>query len=559
MKRQLLWTLVILTACGGVDGDDRGVREESIPDSIRYGGTAVVGYLAEASSMNEFTSTDGNSDELQSFVLFTTLIQYDERLRAVPYLAESWDTASLPLESSNDESNAPMILTFRLRRDLKWHDGTPTTAYDVEFTLNRIKRLGADFPRAALFANYDSAVAQDSFTVALFLRRYPDYMDPWRFTSPMPRHILGDLSDAELAQHPFGTQSPVGNGPFRFVEHRPGDRWVFEAASEFPQTLGGRPYLDRLVYRVIEEPTTMLSELLTGELDVYQGIAPSQVAEVEESTDARVLSYASRVYAFINWNARKPLFADARVRRAMTLAIDRGRLVEAVRYGMGEVAYSPVPPYHWAHDHDLSPLPYDPERARALLDSAGWVDADGDGVRERDGEKASFELVTNPNAVREDILAIVQADLARVGVQVRASVREAQTLGADITGPERRFDAFVLGWISQFQHDDRQFFSCAQPEGPFQWAGYCNPDVDRLLDRVANLEDRAEALPLWYEYQEIVQRDQPYTFLYYEVMPNGVKERLRGVRMDIRGNLINAREWWILPESRRRPVAIDDR
>ena len=225
------------------------------------------------------------------------------------------------------------------------------------------------------------------------------------------------------------------------------------------------------------------------------------------------------------------------------MGIDRARLVDAVRYGLGEVAHSPIPPYHWAHNHDLEPLPYAPDSARAILERNGWTDADGDGVREREGMPFSFVLITNPNPVREEILSVVQADLALIGVQVRPSVVEAQTMGATITGPERRFDAFVLGWQSQFRHDDRPFFECTDPPGPFQWSGYCNPRVARILDGALSAAHRAEALPLLHEYQEIVHRDQPFTLLYYEVQPSGVSRGLEGVRMDMRGNFVSVQEW----------------
>ena len=528
-----------LTGCAG--GEQRA-DDAAAPDSPNYGGTVVVAYLAEASSMNHLTSVDENSLELQDFVLFTTLIQYDAELNPVPYLAERWDTSS---------ADAGLALTFYLRDDVKWHDGMPTTARDVKFTFDRIKNPAAAYPRASLFTNYDSASVSDNFVITFYLKRHAGFMDPWRTVAPMPEHILGEVAVGDLPQHPFGTTSPVGNGPFRFIEHRARDRWVFEANPDFPQPLGGRPFVDRLVYRVIEEPTTRLGELLAGEVDVYVSVDPSQIAEIDAHPAARVTSFPSRSYTFINWNSQRPLFRDARVRRALTLGIDRQRLVEAVRYGLGTVANGPVPPFHWAYHAHLNALPYDPDSARALLDAAGWADRDGDGVREREADKASFELRTNPNPARQDIMTLVQADLAKIGVQVRTFVQEAQSLRMDITSKERRFDAFVLGWSSDFVLDDRALFACSQRDGPFQWASYCNRRVDALLDRITSLADRSAALPLWYEYQEIIQQDQPYTFLYYLEQANGVNRRVQNVRMDIRGNLINAKDWWILPATGR--------
>ena len=432
----------VVVACGERgDGGDGGAAA-LVADSLRDGGTAVVAFLAEPSSMNELVSFDSNSEELQNFVLFTTLIRYDERLEPVPYLAKRWETA---------KSGDQMTLTFYLHDDVKWHDGVPTTADDVKFTFDRAKDPATAYPRVASLALYDSAVVRDSFAITFYLQPHSDYMDPWSWFTPMPKHILGDVSPTDIAAHPFGTKGPVGNGPFRFVEHRAGDRWVFESNSDFPESLGGPPHLGRLVYRVITEPTTRLAELLAGEVDVYFAVDPPQVAQLESAPDLRLISYPSRAYTFINWNGRKSFFRDANVRRAMTLGIDRDRIVDAVRYGLGQVAIGPIPPFHWGHHRDLEPLPYDPDSARALLDAAGWLDRDGDGIRERDGVRFSFELKTNQNPTREDIMTMVQADLTEIGVEVRTRVQEAQSLGADITSPERRFDAFVLGWEAQFR------------------------------------------------------------------------------------------------------------
>jgi peptide/nickel transport system substrate-binding protein len=531
-----------LTACGDVR--DPAADADGLPDSLRYGGTVVVASLMEAHSLNQLASTDDISQELQDHILFTPLIEYNDKLEPVPYLAERWDTVI-----SGDD----MVLTFYLRDDVAWHDGVPTTAYDVKFTFDRIKDPATAYPRASRFALYTSATVLDSFTISFGLQKHPGFMDPWRTTAPLPAHILGEVPPADLREHRFGSVAPLGNGPFRFVEHRAGDRWVFEANPDFPEALGGRPYVDRLVYRHIGEPTTRLAEFLTGEVDVYLIVAPSQLEEVRAQPAARLITYPNRSYAFINWNERLPFFQDARVRRALTLAINRQEIVDVVQQGLGQTAKGPIPPFHWAYDADLQPLPYDPDSAAALLDAAGWVDRDGDGVRESAGLPASFELKTNAgNPAREDIMTLVQANLAQVGVEVRVRAQEAQSMRADITGSERRFDAFVLGWGADFNLDDRRLFACSELDGAFQWAGYCNPRVDEILEQVVVIEDRAAAIPLWREYQQIMQQDQPYTFLYYDVRANAVRESVRNVEMDIRGDFINAKDWWIEPASRRR-------
>lgn len=537
--------LAVAGACGD-RGPEPAAEAGAVPESERYGGTAVVAFLAELQSMNEFVAADAVSDAFQSHVLFTTPFRHGPDLKLTPYLAEVHDT----LRSAGEL----MEVTLALNPDVRWHDDEPTTAHDLKFTFDRIQDPATAYPHAAALELYDSAVVRDSFTIAFYLEPHPDFLSPWADIAPMPRHILQGVSAEQMPRHPFGTRAPVGNGPFRFVEHRDGERWVFEANPDFPAALGGRPRLDRLVYRVIPEPTTVLSEFLTGAVDVYLSVAPEHARRIENDGSARLITYPSRRYEFIAWNSRRPLFEDPAVRRALTMAIDREEIVSVARSGLGEPAAGPVPPWHWAQHPDLEPWPYDPEEARRILTAAGWVDTDGDGVRERDGVRASFVLVTNPNRWREDIMTLVQADLAEVGIEVRPRVREAQSLLQAVTSPERRFDALVLGWESSFRvYDrDRGLFACSALDGPYQFSSYCNPRVDEILAAVARTEDRGGAAPLWHEYQEILHQDQPFTFLYYDVRANAVRERLQGVQMDIRGPLISVAEWWIHPDERLR-------
>lgn len=536
-----LLAMTLAAACAG-ERRESARDQPATPKADRYGGTAVVAGLGELTALNEIVSADYDSDQVMASVLFTTLVQYDANLQPVPYLAERWDTVRLG-------ENA-VALTFHLRRDVRWHDGVPTTAHDVKFTFDRARDPAYAYPNPGFFTYYDSARVDDDYTITFFLQPHSEFMDVWRAVSPMPRHILGDVAPDEMRTHPFNTQQPVGNGPFRFVSHSGQDRWVFEANPDFPEGLGGRPYLDRLVYRVIPEESTLLTEFLTGHVDVNLLILPEHAGRIEANPGARLLSFPSRQGVFVAWNGRRPLFDSADVRRALAYAIDRRRIVDAVRSGYGIVAHGPVPPFHWAYASDLDPLEHNPDSARALLDRAGWRDSDGDGVLDRAGVRLAFEIKTNQNRQREDIIQLIQADLAAVGVEVRPRVMEWNAFLEDILR-RRRFDAFLLGFVSEFRLDDSDLFACDRREGLYQFAYYCNPRVDSILARAPRLTRRADAIPLWREYQRIMIHDQPFSWLYYEVRPVGVRARLHDVTMDIRGTWINARDWWIAPRDRR--------
>src|SRR5690606_284876 len=162
--------------------------------------------------------------------------------------------------------------------------------------------------------------------------------------APVPRHLLEGVAPADLRNAPFN-RNPVGSGPYRFVEWRANDRLVLERNPDFPEALGGPPALDRLVFRVVPEPATLLTELLTGGLHVDIPVVPDQAARIEANPNLELFSFPSRTVYFIGWNTRREPFTDARVRRAMTLAIDRQEIITALLEGYGSPATSTIPPW----------------------------------------------------------------------------------------------------------------------------------------------------------------------------------------------------------------------
>jgi peptide/nickel transport system substrate-binding protein len=518
------------------------------PAGDRYGGVVVVGTVSPiAGGMNAFYGAEAAGAQHQMFVNLMTLIQYDESLQPVPYLAESW-------EVSEDGTE----LTFRLRRDVYWHDGEITTAHDVEFTFLRATDPGTAYPNASFFGNYVSGPTGvevvDSFTVTLRLRPHADYLDPWRALAIMPRHLLEEVPPGELSQHPFGEVCPVGNGPFRFLTNQRGERWTFGANLAFPEGLGGRPLLDRYIYRYIPEHSTLLADLLTGSVDVYVAPLPSHYPRILEEESLRSWIFTHRGFSFVAWNSRRPQLSDVRVRRALTLGLNRPRILEAVRPGLGELANAGVPRTHWAFDASLADsLPFDPDQARILLDQAGWIDRDGDGVRENEsGDPLSLGILTNDNQEREEVAAMIQAQLAELGVEVHIRVLRMEALLPLISPPDRDFDGLLISFDAEFRQDDTDLFH-SESEGIYAFSGTKDAELDRLLDTLQLVTNRDAAVPLWREYQNRIIQLQPYTFLYFADRPAVVNRRLQGVIMDTRGEWLNIRQWWIPAEARRTP------
>jgi peptide/nickel transport system substrate-binding protein len=519
------------------------------PAGERRGGTAVVATISEmADGMNSLVSSDYFANQHQVFVNLMTLIRMDAELRLVPYLARSW-------EVSEDVSQ----LVFHLRDDIYWHDGVKTTAYDVAFTYLRATDPETAFPNASFWTHYvrgtDGVEVVDSFTVRVALRPHAEYLDPWVNLAVLPAHLLEDVPAAELRQHPFGTRCPVGNGPFRFVEHRQDESWMFEANPGFPTDLGGPPNLDRYVYRVVPEQTTLLTELLTEGVDVYVGPPPDQALAIMDSDVARLIHFPFRAYTFVGWNSRRPQLADARVRRAITMATNRQQILEALVGGYGRIANAGVPPFHWAYDPSTEQaLAYDPAGARALLGEAGWVDRDGDGVRENaEGVELRIGIKYNQgNQQRQDIAEIMQAQLQEVGIEVVPQVVEFATLLSQINTPSvRDFDGVVMAWVTGFTVDDTDFFHSSNIDEPLGWSGMQDPRLDHLLDTMSVIPTREEALPFWREFQARVIDLQPFTYFFFRERLEGISRRLQGVTMDMRGEWANITDWWIPADQRK--------
>jgi peptide/nickel transport system substrate-binding protein len=449
-------------------------------------------------------------------------------------------------------------ITFHIRRDVYWHDGEPTNAHDVAFTWEVVTDPLTAFPNASYWDYYvkgpEGVEVIDDYTVRILLERpHADFLDPFRPTAILPEHLLADVPRDQLKQHPYGTQCPVGNGPFVFESHSPQERWVFVANPAFPPGLGGRPFVDRYVYRVITEQTTLLTELLTENVDVYVAPTADQAQAILDHPNLELLNYTNRQYNFVGWNARRPQLADARVRRALTMGTDRQSVVQAILQGYGTVAQSSVPPFHWAFDPDaIQPLRYDPAGARALLDAAGWRDRDGDGVRESaDGTRLSITIKYNQNQQRQQVAEIMQSQLAQIGVEARPQVVEWTTLLQQINTPTLRdFDGVVMAWSVEFKLDDTDLFHSQRIDQPYAWSGTRSATLDRLLERLSETVDREDSRALLREYQSALIQEQPYTFFYFPDRLDGVNKRVRGVVMDARGDWVNIKDWYLDPASR---------
>ena len=460
----------------------------------------------------DFVSCSDSWCRLVAHFVADALVDEGERLETVPRLAERWEFAEEGRE-----------LVFHLRQGVRWHDGSPFTADDVLFTYRRTIDP-ASGAHADLFQDILEVTAPDPLTVKVRYRE-PTVLalDAWKVPI-VPQHLLAAV--------PAGTKdparTPIGTGPFRFVRWTRGSEIVLQAN---PSYFLGRPHLDSLVFRIIPSPATQFQSLLTGDTD-WSSIPPSEWSKTAASADFlrrfRRYEYPALFVYYIAWNGKGPLFADARVRRAMTLLLDRSGFLAKANAGAGVVAASSFHPKQFGYDPKVAPLPYDPTAAAALLDEAGWKRSGSDGQRVKSGRPLRFSLlIFQGNPVQQQVASLFSDALRRQGITLDIRVFDFPALLERLQ--RRDFDAAFSGWALTTDPDPTAFFHSDARLGTSNYAGYSNPEMDRLLLEGRHALDPDQRRRIYARVQEIVAADQPYTFLFFPLARIGMDNRFEGV------------------------------
>lgn len=451
--------------------------------------------IGDASFLNPILYTDSASGDICGMV-FNGLLKYDRNLEITGDLASSWEV---------EKGDKPLI-TFYLRKDVRWHDGVPFTAEDVKFTYEKIMDKNTITVRRPDFELVESVDVVDKWTVKV---RYKEPFSPglesWMI-GIIPKHILGkdDINTSSF------NRNPIGTGPFKFVEWISDEKIVLEANPDYFE---GRPKLDRIIYRIIPETSLSEMELLSGGID-YMGIYPHQYERMKRHPGFNLYSRPSLGYTYIGYNLKNELFKDKRVRQALTYAINREEIVKYILRGRGWVATGPYPHHLWYYNPNVKTYPYNPDKARELLEMAGWRDTDGDGWIEKDGREFEFSLITNSgNDLRRNIGVLVQRRLREIGVKVKLGYYEWAVFLKNYINP-RNFDACILGWSLSLDPDAYSIWHSSQIKDGFNFISYENPAVDMLLVKGRREYDREKRKDIYYKFQEVLAEDQPYTFLY---------------------------------------------
>lgn len=391
--------------------------------------------------------------------------------------------------------------TYHLRTDVRWDDGKPVTARDVKFTLDLLPKAGTGY------TGIDATIVDDS-TVRIRAAK-PYYIDDLVY---YPEHLLASLDPRKFWEWDFWTH-PVGNGPFRFARYLPERLIEFEAN---PGYYKGKPRIERVILKFVGEAG--VTELLSGNVDIAQG-EPGQIPRIASDPRFRIYNSVAPSAFPIYWKADHPLFRDPRVRRALTLAIDRRELLRVMNLPPDAPITDAVLTYRQLRRRDWTePLPYDTAQARTLLEAAGWGDRDGDGILDKDGHPFRFTASVGSRFGLEKMAVYVQAQLRRAGIQMDIRLFDESVMWDKLRGGD--FEAWM------FVHQSgalRRDFGRGNP------LGYANVQAFELIERLEQTADPDEEDRIHRKISEIFQTDPPMVRLIPASHVWFVHRRIRGL------------------------------
>jgi peptide/nickel transport system substrate-binding protein len=470
-------------------------------------GVITIAIPVSPNNLDPRFGTDENSARAHQ-LLFNDLLRWDERNRLAPGLAASWET---------DDYQTYRV---KLREGVRFHDGHELTSEDVVYTFTTMMDPAFASPWRGAFRDLASIVAIDRYTVDFILKQ-----PSGSFLPNLVFKIVPAGAGRELRQR------PVGTGPYEFVSYTVDDRLEVRAFRDYFE---GLPRNRGLVMKIVPDDIMRGLELRKATSDlIVNDLVPDMVYQLEK--EGLSLTKSPGVdYQYIGFNMRDPVLKDVRVRRAIGHAIDRQAIVDYLRRGLATVADSMLPPTNWAYEPNVAVLEYDPERAKALLDEAGYRDPDGDGPQPR----LSLSFKTTSAEFYRLQAAVVQQNLRHVGIELDVRTYEFATLYADIL--KGNFQIYSLQWVGGALADPdilrRVFHSQQVPPGGFNRGHFSDPEVDRLIDEASKATDYETRRELYGKVQQLLADAAPYIGLWHRTNFALAQPTLQGIRLSPQGD-----------------------
>lgn len=541
LRKAILAAALALVACGSPVSTPEVDYDRPYPP--QSGGTFIDAMSGEPSGLIAMLAGESAASAIAGNI-FNSLLKYDKDLELQGELAQSWQV-------SDDQKS----ITFQLKPGRQWADGKPLTSADVLFTWKLVTDDNTRTPYGADYKLVIKAEAPDPLTFRVtYAQPHAPALDSWAGLHILPQHLLAgqDINSTSFARH------PVGSHYYQLAEWKNGERIVL---SRNPKATQGAPRIEKLVSRFIPDPASQFLELMADNID-SMGLSPIQYARIFPARPELIKKIGlykelGNAYTYLGFNLKHKPFDDRRVRLAINYAIDKQELIDGVLLGLGEPVASPYKPgTRWGHP-SLKPYAYDPQKAKALLREAGYADHDGDGILDRAGKPLAFEILTNQNKQREMSAVLIQRRLKEIGIDVNIRILEwASFIGRFIKTGE--FDAVVLGWSLGQEPDQYNIWhSSQQAPGQFNFIGYDNPQVDRLLEQGRSELDPDKRMAIYHQFAQVLYDDSPIVYLYAGYGLPAIHKRVRGIDNPAppAGIGHNSYDWYIPAPVRRTEIS----
>lgn len=521
------------------------------PVTKNIGGTVTISQETEPANLNPLiwaTTSDTNVSNL----IFDSLVKPNEKLELQPSLAKSWTV-----------SPDGKVYTFELNANVKWHDGVAFTAKDVAFTFSSLANPKYD---AGAYSRVEPIVGAKEFhdgkaSSVSGIKALSDTKIEFTLTQPnaaflanlsigiIPEHILKDVSPSEWAKNSFNTK-PIGTGPFKFKEWKPGQYIEVEANKDY---FNGAPNLDKIIYR-FGDANTMMAAFMNKEVDIVP-VPTSDVTSIKTLDFADVKTSNDLSVYYVGLNLRSDLFKDLKVRQALAYAVDKKLIISSVLGEYGEVCDDLFPNSHWSHNPDITKYEYNKDKAKQLLEEAGYK-LNSNKIYEKDGKQLKFTLqVPTGKKEREKTAVLLKQQWEEIGIKCEISQLDFPTLVTKLLpktkdGKQREvkaddFDAFILGFGVEVDPDEYRpyFHSAYMPPNGYNFCGYSNPTINALLEKQIAQIDPKERQKTFFEIGKIFAEDEPWIPIYGQKSVFASNKKLQGFNPDFRGVTFNAKDW----------------
>lgn len=532
---------VALTGCGGGGG---GSTTADSSNSI------ILAQSSEVANLNPVIQPRTPDSNVQCLI-FDFLVMPDENLNYVGDLAKSWDI-----------SDDGTVYTFHLQEGVKWHDGEDFNADDVVFTLTALaspEYTGGSEGRVMSIkgaADYQAGTADsvegirkvDDYTVEITLDTPNAAFLSNMYVAMLPEHILGKESPSEWGNDDFN-RAPIGTGKYKFVEWKAGQYITLERNEDY---FGTKPSIESVTVQFGAD-TTLVAALMNGEIDVLYNLPSTEIENVEAVQNASVYNYEMMNVYYIGLNMLDPALSDLRVRQALAYGLDKQTIVDTV-YG-AENAYTCediFPGNHWSHNPDVTVYEYNPDKAKALLEEAGYTMNTSTGYYEKDGQTLHLTYDMSTSTDGRQVAALIQQYWKAIGVEMEVIEQDFATLayskllpgeGTEETTAES-FQCYTLGFgVEADPEEYNAYLSTSTGAGSWNFIHYSNPKVDELFQQQLLETDPDARAACFHEIAKIISDDVPWIPLYNRASSVGLSSRVQNFVADFRGVNFQIEKW----------------